>query len=107
MEKMKPQQKILRIAETTALTGLSTSTINRKQNEGLFPARLTLSERTVGWPSNEVGVMVKALTMGLTENETKELVGRLHNLRRRVGVDPVIEADAILVEIANRQEVTV
>ena len=45
---------ILRINEVVHLTGLSRVTIWRLEQEDMFPQRVSLSPRRVGWKQNEV-----------------------------------------------------
>lgn len=46
--------KIIRIKEVLALTGLSRTTLWRLEKKGQFPARLPLSAGSVGWRMREV-----------------------------------------------------
>lgn len=46
--------KILRFQEVTELTGLSRSTIRRKELVGQFPTRKQLGLNSVGWLSNDI-----------------------------------------------------
>lgn len=45
---------ILRIDEVLRLTGLSKATVYRLMGVGLFPGRVLLSSRAVGWRKHEV-----------------------------------------------------
>lgn len=46
--------RIIRLQELKNLTGLSTTTIWRKEKENSFPKRRKISKRAVGWMQNEV-----------------------------------------------------
>ena len=46
--------KILRFQEVTELTGLSRSTIWRKERLGLFPKRKQLGLNSVGWYESDI-----------------------------------------------------
>jgi prophage regulatory protein len=46
--------KILRYQEVIELTGLSRSTIWRKEQAGLFPTRKQLGLNSVGWLASDV-----------------------------------------------------
>ncbi|HCP98046.1 helix-turn-helix transcriptional regulator [Pseudoalteromonas sp. TB51] len=46
--------KILRFQEVTELTGLSRSTIWRKERLGLFPKRKQLGLNSVGWLASDI-----------------------------------------------------
>jgi len=52
-------ERILRIKEVVDLTGLSRTTIWRKERAGEFPARVRLGENSVGWRVSEVNGWVK------------------------------------------------
>ena len=49
-----PHQRILRLREVCALTGLGRSFIYQLQAEGRFPQRIKLGARAVGWVEEEV-----------------------------------------------------
>jgi prophage regulatory protein len=49
-----PHQRILRLREVCALTGLGRSFIYQLQAEGRFPQRIKLGARAVGWLEDEV-----------------------------------------------------
>ncbi|HWM69914.1 MAG TPA: AlpA family transcriptional regulator [Steroidobacteraceae bacterium] len=49
-----PHQRILRLPEVCALTGLGRSFIYQLQAEGCFPQRIKLGARAVGWVEEEV-----------------------------------------------------
>ncbi len=51
---MEITERILRLPEVKALTGLSRSTIYLYIHKGLFPSYVNLGDRAVGWSSNEV-----------------------------------------------------
>lgn len=46
--------RIVRIRELKSLTGLSTTTIWRKEKDNTFPKRRRISKRAVGWSFNEI-----------------------------------------------------
>ncbi len=46
--------KILRLPELVRITGLSASTIWRREKEGSFPRRRKISVRAVGWLDSEI-----------------------------------------------------
>ncbi len=53
--------RILRLPEVKDMTGLSTSTIWRKEKEGSFPKRISLGPRSIGWLLKEVEEWIKSL----------------------------------------------
>lgn len=48
------QVKILRLNEVLAITGLSASTVWRLEKQGVFPRRVKLSMRAVGWHYSDI-----------------------------------------------------
>ncbi|MGL1959459.1 MAG: AlpA family phage regulatory protein [Colwellia sp.] len=48
------QERILRIEEVVKLTGISRTTIWRKERTGDFPARVPLSSSIVGWRASDI-----------------------------------------------------
>lgn len=47
---VKPRREMLRRVDLEEITGLSPSTIYRLESRGLFPSRVQLSVKRVGWP---------------------------------------------------------
>ena len=45
---------IVRRAETIRRTGLSQSTLERYERQGIFPRRIQLGPRAVGWRESEI-----------------------------------------------------
>ena len=54
----KPRQDMLKRSDLPEITGLSASTIARMESKGLFPARVQLSSKRVGWRLSEVELWV-------------------------------------------------
>ena len=48
------EDRILRLPEVLALTGLSRSTIYLRVEEGTFPKQINLGSRAVGWLDSDV-----------------------------------------------------
>lgn len=46
--------RFLRKKDVIEITGLSASTIYRKENEGLFPPRIKISDRRIAWRLSDV-----------------------------------------------------
>lgn len=49
------QDKLLRIGEVKARTGLSTATIYRREAQGTFPRKRRISPKLVAWYESDVG----------------------------------------------------
>lgn len=50
---------ILRMRDVKARTGLSRSEVYRREALGLFPKRVVLGSRCVGWSSDEISAWIK------------------------------------------------
>lgn len=62
MERERPYlDRLLRLAEVKAATGLSHSTINRRMNEGVFPRPARLGPQTVRWRERDIVAWQKSL----------------------------------------------
>ena len=53
--------KLLRMADVIEKTGLSRSTILRREKAGTFPAPKAVSEGVVAWLESEIDEWIKAL----------------------------------------------
>ena len=53
--------RLLRLAEVTQLTGISKSTLDRMERRGAFPRRLRLGYRSVAWRESEINAWLKNL----------------------------------------------
>lgn len=73
---------ILRMPAVKAETGhRSHASIYNAIRAGLFTKPVPIGERAVGWPDYEICSLNAARIAGLTENEIRELVNRLHAKR--------------------------
>ena len=52
--------RLLRLSEVAARTGLGRTTIYRKMREGSFPEPLRIGARAVRWPESEIEAWVAA-----------------------------------------------
>ena len=59
----------------------STASIYDNIRNGLWTKGVAISQRSVGWPSEEVQAITAARIAGKTDNEIRELVNRLHAKR--------------------------
>lgn len=53
-------ERILRLPQVKQKTGLGRSSIYLKEKEGLFPSRINLGGRSVGWLESEVEAWISA-----------------------------------------------
>jgi prophage regulatory protein len=74
--------RILRLPEVKALSGLSRSTIYVRVNERLFPRPIPLGPRMVGWRESEVTAINAARVRGSSDEEIRSLVVELETARK-------------------------
>lgn len=73
---------ILRLPAIKARRGVGSNTsIYNEIREGLFPKPIKISERSSGWPEDEVEAINTARVAGATKEQIRELVARLHAKR--------------------------
>jgi len=71
-----------RLNEVLNRTGFGKTTLYNRINEGLFPTSIPLNGRIVGWPSNEVDMILSATIAGNSIDEIKLLVKRIIEQRK-------------------------
>ncbi|MCW8108079.1 AlpA family phage regulatory protein [Alteromonas ponticola] len=79
---MKDDISILKPAEVLKLTTWSTSGLRRQVLEGLFPPALNLGARSTGYITEEVQAVLTARSIGMSDDELKEIVERLVKYRK-------------------------
>lgn len=72
---------LLRRTAVTERTGKPESSLYREIELGLFTQQIRIGPNTVAWPSTEVDALVAARIAGLSDDEIKALVKRLHKAR--------------------------
>ena len=75
------QNRIGRLPEVHALTGLSRSTIYARIEDGLLTSPVPLGGQAVGWPINEVEAINRARIAGKTDDQVRQLVVELETAR--------------------------
>jgi len=73
---------LLKLPETLSQRARSSSSHYRDIQNGLFTNPVNLGQRAVGWPSNEVNILIAAQIAGLAEDEIRSLVAELHAKRK-------------------------
>ncbi len=71
----------IRKKELLSLFNFSKSTLHNKINAGIFPVPLSMGERCVAWPDDQIEVMQAAYIKGLNDSELKTLVNQLIQAR--------------------------
>ena len=73
---------ILKMPEVLIQRARSKSSHYRDIKNGLFTNPVNLGQRAVGWPTNEVNILIAAQIAGLAEHEIRSLVAELHAKRK-------------------------
>lgn len=53
--------KVLQLAEVVEKTGLSSSSIERREKDGTFPLRRETGPRRIGWLESDIDAWIEAL----------------------------------------------
>ena len=76
-------ERMIRPSEIEGVTGLSLTTIWRREHEGTFPRRKQISIRRVGWLSSEVEEWLKTRSEAASIEQPQYL--KEYQKRKRVG----------------------
>lgn len=76
-------KSIHRINEAKKILGISRSTFYLQVSKGLITKPIVIGERAVGWPSWEIDQILHARISGISTEEIRQLIIKLHNLRRK------------------------
>jgi prophage regulatory protein len=74
--------RLLRMPDTRAVTGLGRSTVYRLVSQGLFPPPVKLGPRSVAWPAGEVEAINAARIAAKSDDDIRLLVKRLMAARK-------------------------
>ena len=80
--------RILRRPEILMIFGFSSSTLDRRRQQGLFTPPVNVCGRIVGWPEQEVSEIYSAVIRGVSAVEIKLLVHKLIKRRQEVQSEP-------------------
>ncbi len=76
-------QMILRLPEVKTKSGHSRSTIYLHISQGLWTKPVSLGARSVGWPANEIDVLISARIAGKSDSDIRILVSKLEAARKQ------------------------
>ena len=76
--------RIQRKAEVIQQLGICLSTLRTRIIDGLYPPPISLGARAVGWLAHETEAVIAAIAAGQSEDEIRELVGQLIELRTQL-----------------------
>lgn len=74
--------KFLRLPGVIERTGKSRSGIYADISAGLLPQPVQIGLRAVAWPDHEIDSVMAGRVAGQSQEEIRELVSRLHALRK-------------------------
>lgn len=80
--KASQSNRIARLPEVQALTGLSRSTIYARIADHLITSPVPLGGQAVGWPIREIEAINEARIAGKTDDEIRVLVEKLSAARK-------------------------
>ena len=83
-------QKLLRTPDVRAHTGLSRSTIHNRIHDGTFTRPVSLGDRAVAWPADEIEALNAARIAGASNDDVRALVQRLYAARNPDGKAPAM-----------------
>ena len=75
---------IFRLPNVIEQSGLSRSSVYLRISQGLWTKPISLGGRAVGWPADEVNVLIAARIAGKSDDEVRELVQSLEANRKLV-----------------------
>ena len=76
--------RIQRKTEVIEQLGICLSTLRTRIIDGLYPPPISLGARAVGWLAHETEAVIAAIAAGRSENEIRELVQQLIELRTQL-----------------------
>ena len=72
---------LLRLPAVIERTGRPESTLYLDMEKGLFPRQIKIGAYSVAWPDHEVDAIVAARIAGMSDDQIRELVRKLHKAR--------------------------
>jgi prophage regulatory protein len=78
---------ILRRRQVEDETGYSRASIYSLISRGLWTRGVSIGDRAVGWPADEVAALNAARIAGLSEDEIRALVAHLEDDRRKLAAE--------------------
>ncbi len=82
-------RSILRVPAVKARLGEGRSAIYEDVSRGVITRQVAIGRRSVGWPSDEIDIIVAARIAGRTDDEMRAIVERLH-AARQVAIDGAV-----------------
>lgn len=73
--------KILRLPAALERLGMGETSYRTAMADGLVPKLIPLSARAVGVPEHEINQVIRARIAGLSDDEIRNLVARIHTAR--------------------------
>lgn len=75
--------KILRLPAVLERLGMGETSYRTAVSDGLLPGLIQMGVRWVGLPEHELNQVIRARIAGLSDDEIRKLVTRIHDARKR------------------------
>ncbi len=82
--------RILKLSEVMSLSGFKRSTIYLRIKSGLITRPVQIGKRSIGWPSNEIHILIKAVIAGFSDNDIKIIVKNLEDSRKMIKIESLL-----------------
>lgn len=79
--------KILRLPAALDRLGMGETSYRTAMADGLMPKPIALGARAVGIPEHELNQVIRARIAGLSDDEIRKLVARIHDDRARAAAE--------------------
>lgn len=73
-----------RLTDIMQKLGVGKSTVYNLMEAGLFPKQISISPKSVGWPSNEVNVLINARIANFSDQDIQAIVKIMHENRGHI-----------------------
>jgi prophage regulatory protein len=90
-----PTTSLLRRPSVTERTGKPESSLYRDIELGLFTQQIKIGPKSVAWPASEVDALVAARVAGMSDDQIRALVKRLHAARASFAEAATVEAATV------------
>ena len=79
--------KILRLPAALERLGMGETSYRTAMADGLMPKPIALGARAIGIPEHELNQVIRARIAGLSDDEIRKLVTRIHDDRARAAAE--------------------
>ncbi len=79
--------KILRLPAALERLAMGETSYRTAMSDGLMPKPIALGARAIGIPEHELNQVIRARIAGLSDDEIRKLVTRIHDARTRAAAE--------------------